>query len=53
MLGLGLPEWILILIILAVIFGAEKLPAVIGVIAKAINSNKNPAKIPGENDNSQ
>lgn len=44
MFGLGVPELIIILVIIFVIFGAGKLPEIGGAIGKGINSFKKATK---------
>lgn len=44
MFGLGLPELILILVIILIIFGAGKLPEIGGGIGKAIRNFKEATK---------
>lgn len=40
MFGIGIPEFIVISIILLVVFGAGKIPEVAGALGKSINSFK-------------
>jgi len=44
MFGLGLPELIIILVIIFIIFGAGKLPEIGGAIGKGIKSFRKAAK---------
>lgn len=50
MFGLGMPELIIIMVIILLIFGAGKLPEVGGAIGKAIKSFKKSVKEPEEID---
>ena len=50
MFGLGMPELIIIMVIILLIFGAGKLPEVGGAIGKAIKSFKKSVKEPDEID---
>jgi sec-independent protein translocase protein TatA len=50
MFGLGMPELIIIMVIVLLIFGAGKLPEVGGAIGKAIKSFKKSVKEPDEID---
>jgi len=50
MFGLGIPELIIILVIVMIIFGAGKLPEIGGGVGKAIRSFKKSLKEPDEID---
>ena len=50
MFGLGMPELIIIMVIILLIFGAGKLPEVGGAIGKAIKGFKKSVKEPDEID---
>ena len=50
MFGLGIPELIIIMVIIMIIFGAGKLPEIGGGIGKAIKSFKKSVKEPDEID---
>ena len=50
MFGLGIPELIIILVIVMIIFGAGKLPEIGGGIGKAIKGFKKSVKEPDEID---
>jgi sec-independent protein translocase protein TatA len=50
MFGLGMPELIIIMVIVVLIFGAGKLPEVGGAIGKAIKGFKKSMKDPDEID---
>jgi sec-independent protein translocase protein TatA len=50
MFGLGMPELIIIMVIVVLIFGAGKLPEVGGAIGKAIKGFKKSMKEPDEID---
>jgi sec-independent protein translocase protein TatA len=50
MFGLGVPELLIILVIVVIIFGAGKLPEIGGGIGKAIKSFKKSVKEPDEID---
>ncbi len=50
MFGLGMPELIIIMVIILLVFGAGKLPEVGGAIGKAIKSFKKSVKEPDEID---
>ena len=50
MFGLGVPELLVILVIVMLIFGAGKLPEIGGGIGKAIKSFKKSVKEPDEID---
>ncbi len=50
MFGLGIPELIIIMVIVMIIFGAGKLPEIGGGIGKAIKSFKKSVKEPDEID---
>jgi sec-independent protein translocase protein TatA len=52
MFGLGLPELIVILVIVIMIFGAGKLPEIGGAIGKGIKSFKKASQEPDEKKNS-
>ena len=48
MFGIGMPEFIIILVIVLIIFGAGKLPEIGGGIGKAIRNFKDATKTPPE-----
>jgi sec-independent protein translocase protein TatA len=50
MFGLGIPELIIIMVIVMIIFGAGKLPEIGGAIGKGIKSFKKSVKEPEEID---
>jgi sec-independent protein translocase protein TatA len=50
MFGLGMPELIIILVIILIIFGAGKLPEIGGAIGKGIKNFKKASKEPDEID---
>ncbi|MCX8022365.1 MAG: twin-arginine translocase TatA/TatE family subunit [Syntrophorhabdaceae bacterium] len=50
MFGLGMPELIVIMVIVLIIFGAGKLPEIGGAIGKGIKSFKKSMKEPDEID---
>jgi sec-independent protein translocase protein TatA len=50
MFGLGVPELIIIMVIVMIIFGAGKLPEIGGAIGKGIKSFKKSVKEPEEID---
>ncbi|MGD0237842.1 MAG: twin-arginine translocase TatA/TatE family subunit [Syntrophorhabdales bacterium] len=50
MFGLGVPELLVILVIVMIIFGAGKLPEIGGAIGKGIKSFKKSVKEPDEID---
>lgn len=50
MFGLGMPELIVILVIILIIFGAGKLPEIGGAIGKGIKNFKKASKEPDEID---
>ena len=50
MFGIGMPELIVILVIILIIFGAGKLPEIGGAIGKGIKNFKNASKEPDEID---
>jgi sec-independent protein translocase protein TatA len=50
MFGLGMPELIVIMVIVLIIFGAGKLPEIGGAIGKGIKSFKKSIKEPDELD---
>jgi sec-independent protein translocase protein TatA len=50
MFGLGVPELLVILVIIMIIFGAGKLPEIGGAIGKGIKSFKKSVKEPDEID---
>ncbi len=50
MFGLGMPELIVILVIIVLIFGAGKLPEIGGAVGKAIKGFKKSVNDPGEKD---
>ncbi len=50
MFGLGIPELLVILVIIMIIFGAGKLPEIGGAIGKGIKSFKKSVKEPDEID---
>ena len=50
MLGIGMPELIVILVIILIIFGAGKLPEIGGAIGKGIKNFKKATKEPDEID---
>jgi sec-independent protein translocase protein TatA len=50
MFGLGMPELIIIMVIVLLIFGAGKLPEIGGAIGKAIKGFKKSVKEPDEID---
>jgi len=50
MFGLGMPELIIIMVIVLIIFGAGKLPEIGGAIGKGIKSFKKSIKEPDELD---
>ena len=50
MFGIGMPELIIILVIILIIFGAGKLPEIGGAIGKGIKSFKKATKEPDEVD---
>jgi len=50
MFGLGVPELVVILVIVMIIFGAGKLPEIGGAIGKGIKSFKKSVKEPEEID---
>ena len=53
MFGLGMPELIVILVIVILIFGAGKLPEIGGAVGKAIKGFKKSMNEPGEKDEPQ
>lgn len=52
MFGIGMPEFIIILVIVLIIFGAGKLPSIGGGIGQAIRNFKDATKTPPEEDTS-
>ena len=50
MFGIGMPELIIILVIILIIFGAGKLPEIGGAIGKGIKNFKKATKEPDEID---
>ena len=50
MFGIGMPELILILVIILIVFGAGKLPEIGGAIGKSIKNFKKASKEPDEID---
>ena len=50
MFGIGMPELIIILVIILIIFGAGKLPEIGGAIGKGIKNFKKASKEPDEID---
>jgi sec-independent protein translocase protein TatA len=52
MFGIGMPEFIIILVIVLIIFGAGKLPEIGGGIGKAIRNFKDATKNQPEEDTS-
>jgi sec-independent protein translocase protein TatA len=50
MFGIGMPELIIILVIILIIFGAGKLPEIGGAIGKGIKNFKKATKEPDEVD---
>jgi len=50
MFGIGMPELIIILVIILIIFGAGKLPEIGGAIGKSIRNFKKAAREPDEID---
>jgi len=52
MFGIGMPEFIIILVIVLIIFGAGKLPEIGGGVGKAIRNFKDATKNPPEEDTS-
>ncbi|MCX5840486.1 MAG: twin-arginine translocase TatA/TatE family subunit [Deltaproteobacteria bacterium] len=50
MFGIGMPELIVILVIILIIFGAGKLPEIGGAIGKGIKNFKKASKEPDEID---
>ncbi|OPX99140.1 MAG: Sec-independent protein translocase protein TatA [Syntrophorhabdus sp. PtaU1.Bin002] len=50
MFGLGMPELIIIMVIVLLIFGAGKLPEIGGAVGKAIKGFKKSVKEPDEID---
>ena len=50
MFGIGMPELIIILVIILIIFGAGKLPEIGGAIGKGIKNFKKAIKEPDEID---
>ena len=48
MFGIGMPELIVILVIILIIFGAGKLPEIGGAIGKGIKNFKKASKEPDE-----
>ena len=50
MFGIGMPELIVILVIILIIFGAGKLPEIGGAIGKGIKNFKKATKEPDEID---
>ena len=50
MFGIGMPELIVILVIILIIFGAGKLPEIGGAIGKGIKNFKKATKEPDESD---
>jgi sec-independent protein translocase protein TatA len=48
MFGLGMPELIIILVIIVLIFGAGKLPEIGGAVGKAIKGFKKSVNEPGD-----
>ncbi|OPY09610.1 MAG: Sec-independent protein translocase protein TatAd [Syntrophaceae bacterium PtaB.Bin095] len=50
MFGIGMPELIIILVIILIVFGAGKLPEIGGAIGKGIKNFKKASKEPDEID---
>ena len=50
MFGIGMPELIIILVIMLIVFGAGKLPEIGGAIGKGIKNFKKASKEPDEID---
>jgi len=50
MLGIGVPELIVILVIILIVFGAGKLPEIGGVIGKSIKNFKKSVRDAAENE---
>ncbi len=53
MFGIGVPELIVILVIVLIIFGADKLPEIGGVIGKSIKNFKKSVRESDENETKQ
>ncbi|MBA4419514.1 MAG: twin-arginine translocase TatA/TatE family subunit [Syntrophus sp. (in: bacteria)] len=53
MFGLGMPELIIILVIVILVFGAGKLPEIGGAVGKAIKGFKKSINEPNEKDEAQ
>jgi sec-independent protein translocase protein TatA len=53
MFGIGVPELIVILVIVLIVFGAGKLPEIGGAIGKSIKNFKKSVREPDENETTQ
>lgn len=53
MFGIGMPELVIILVIILIIFGAGKLPEIGGAIGKGIKNFKKSFQEPDEVDNTE